>query len=157
MVIRYGEPVAAGLSRLAQMGCRDRARVVRLVCAQCPPFRSLLMHVMVARGIAFASGLDLAVAIVLVAGGAPAIWVAVLVLCGMIGFGFAALILTDSRFDLLLAILGAHRTDELHERLVTEQIYGGLPLDARPSPAATHHGGAQRHDRTCCGLSLGVA
>lgn len=151
MVIRSGEPVAAGLSRIAQMDRGDRDRVVRLVWARYPTFRSLLIRVMVARGIAFASGLDLAVVIVLVTGGVSALWVSILVLCGLVGFGSATLVLTDSRFDVLLAVLGAHRTDELHDRLVTEQVYGdGLPVEKPGS-----HTLCGRRDG-CRGLPRGV-
>lgn len=163
MVIRSGEPVAAGLRQFAQMDRGERARVVRLVCARYPAFRSLLIRVRVARGVAFASCLDLAVAIVLVTGGAPAAWVSILVLGGMVGFGSATLVLADSRFDLLLAVLGAHRTDELHDHLVTEQLYGDgsprEPLDAvatcgrsaqesGSAPLTCQHG----RDRVRCGL-----
>jgi hypothetical protein len=124
MAIRAGEPVTAGLSQLAQMDRRERARIIRQVCHQYPGFSSLLTQVAVARGVAFASGLALAVAVVLLVQGAGVGWVSVLVLGGLVGFAYVAVVLTDSRFDVLLAVLGAHRTDELYESLVTERVYG---------------------------------
>jgi hypothetical protein len=156
MVIHSGEPVVAGLRQFAQMDRGERARVVRLVCTRYPALRSLLVRVRVARGVAFASCLDLAVAIVLVTGGVPAVWVSILVLGGLVGFGSVTLVLTDSRFDLLLAVLGAHRTDELRERLVTEQLYGdGPPRDAvatgRPEDRSSPITCRREPDHTCCG------
>ncbi|GAA2779937.1 hypothetical protein [Saccharopolyspora taberi] len=124
MADRAAKPVTAGLSQVAQMDRRERARIVRQLCQQYPAFRSLLTQVTVARGIAFGSGLALAVAVMFLVQGVSVWWVATLVLGGLVGFGYVAVVLTDSRFDLLLAIIGAHRTDELHGRLVTEQIYG---------------------------------
>jgi hypothetical protein len=52
----------------------------------------------------------------------------ILMLLGLLGFGYVAVVLTDSRFDLLLAAIGAYRTDELYERLVTEQVYADEPV-----------------------------
>ena len=124
MAIRAGEPVAAGLNQVAQMDRRERAQLVRQLCRQHPAFRSLLTQVTVARGVAFGSGLALAVAVMLLAQGASVVWVSALVFGGLAGFGTVAVMLTDNRFDLLLAVLGAHRTDELHGRLVTHAIYG---------------------------------
>jgi hypothetical protein len=127
MAIRAGEPVTAGLSQLAQMDRRERARILRQLCHQYPVFRTLLTLLTVTRAVAFGSGLALAVAIALLVQGAPVWWVSVLVLGGLVGFGYVAVVLTDSRFDMLLAVLGAHRTDELYEWLVTEKVYGEDP------------------------------
>ncbi len=136
MTMRADGPVAAGLSRVARMHPRERARTVRDLCSDQPAFRSLLTRVSVARGVAFASGLALAVAIVLLVQGAPTWWVAGLVLTGLAGFGSVVIVLTDSRFDLLLAVLGAHRTDELHDRLVTDELYGDAHTrGAGPTPS----------------------
>ena len=84
----------------------------------------MLRQVTIARGVAFGSGLALAVAVMSLVNGGSVWWVAGLVFTGLGGFCYVAVALTDSRFDLLLAVLGAHRTDELHGRLVTDQIYG---------------------------------
>lgn len=124
MAMRAGKPVTAGLSQVAQMPPGERARIVRELCQQYPAFRSLLTQVTVARAVAFASGLALAVAIMLLVQGASVWWVSALVFGGLAGFGYVAVVLTDNRFDLLLAVLGAHRTDELHGRLVTDALYG---------------------------------
>jgi hypothetical protein len=128
MAIRAGKPVTAGLSQVAQMDRRERARIVRQLCEQYPAFRSLLTQVTRARGVAFGSGLALAVAVMLLVHGASVWWVSALVFGGLGGFGYVAVALTDSRFDLLLAVIGAHRTDELHGRLVTDQVYGDDPV-----------------------------
>jgi hypothetical protein len=128
MSVRAGRPVTAGLSQVAQMDRHDRARIVRQLCEQHPGFQALLTQVTVARGVAFGSGLALAVAVVLLVQGTSVWWVSALVFAGLAGFGYVAVVLTDSRFDLLLAVVGAHRTDELHGLLVTEQIYGEDPL-----------------------------
>ena len=127
MAIRAGRPVTAGLSQVAQMDRRERARIVRQLCQQHPAFRALIVQVTRARAVAFGSGLSLAVAVMLLVNGAPVCWVSAFVFGGLAGFGYVAVALTDSRFDLLLAVLGAHRTDELHGRLVTDQIYGDDP------------------------------
>ncbi|MBB5155539.1 hypothetical protein [Saccharopolyspora phatthalungensis] len=127
MVNRAAQPVTAGLSRLAQLDRRERARIIRQLCHQYPAFRSLLKQVTIARGVAFASGLVLALAVMFLVQGVSVWWVAGLVFTGLAGFCYVAVALTDSRFDLLLAVLGAHRTDELHGRLVTEQVYGDDP------------------------------
>ncbi len=133
MTIRAGEPVTAGLSRIAQMDRRERARLVRQLCHQYPAFRSLLTRVSIARGVAFGSGLALAVAVMLLVQGASVVWVSVLVFGGLVGFATVAVLLTDNRFDLLLAVLGAHRTDELHRNLVTHAIYGETPTSPQPA------------------------
>ncbi|MEU6269290.1 hypothetical protein [Saccharopolyspora shandongensis] len=127
MANRAAKPVTAGLSRLAQLDRHERARIIRQLCHQYPAFRSMLRQVTIARGIAFASGLLLALAVMFLAQGASVWWVSGLVFTGLAGFCYVAVTLTDSRFDLLLAVLGAHRTDELHGRLVTEQVYGDDP------------------------------
>lgn len=141
MAMRAGRPVTAGLSQVARMDPRERARTVRELCRNQPAFRSLLTRVSVARGVAFASGLVLALAIVLLVQGVPSGWVSLLVLVGLVGFASVAVVLTDSRFDLLLAVIGAHRTDELHDRLVVDEVYGDgtttgqeqvVPTDKRP-------------------------
>jgi hypothetical protein len=146
MAIRAGKPVTAGLDQVAQMDRRERARVVSQLCEQYPAFRSLLTQVSMARGVAFASGLALAVAVIMLVHGASVWGVSALVFVGLAGFGYVAVVLTDSRFDLLLAVLGAHRTDELHGRLVTDQIYGADPATSesdddaaqRPAIIASH-------------------
>lgn len=139
MVIRAGKPVVAGLDQVAQMDRRERARIVSQLCQQHPAFRSMLRQVAMARGLAFGSGLALAVAVVLLVHGASVWWVSALVFGGLVGFAYVAVVLTDSRFDLLLAVLGAHRTDELHGRLMTDQIYGVDPIsdtgDTKSTPA----------------------
>ncbi len=144
MAFRAGTPVAAGLSRLALMDRRERARIVRQLCKQDRAFRSMLTRVTIARGIAFASGLALAVAVMLLVQQVSVEWVSALVFLGLVGFCYVSVALSDSRFDLLLAVLGAHRTDELHERLVTEQIYGDeggaepdQPATSSTEPAAS--------------------
>lgn len=124
MAMRAGRSVTAGLSQVAQMPPRERVLLMRELSQQYPTFRSLLTQVTVARAVAFGSGLALAVAIVLLVQGASVWWVAALVFGGLGGFVSVTVMLTDSRFDLLLAVLGAHRIDELHGRLVTEDIYG---------------------------------
>lgn len=136
MAFRWGTPVAAGLSQVAQMDSRERGRIVRQLCQQYPAFRSLLRQVSVARGVAFASGLVLAVAVILLVQAVSVWWVATLVFAGLGGFGYVAVVLTDSRFDLLLAVLGAHRTDELHGRLITDQIYGDEPAAEPAQPVS---------------------
>lgn len=138
MAFRWGTPVAAGLSQVAQMDSRERGRIVRQLCQQYPTFRSLLRQVSIARGVAFASGLALAVAVILLVQVASVWWVATLVFAGLGGFGYVAVVLTDSRFDLLLAVLGAHRTDELHGRLVTDQVYGDEPVPEAAQPVSTY-------------------
>ncbi|MEV0704386.1 hypothetical protein AB0I53_41620 [Saccharopolyspora sp. NPDC050389] len=127
MANRAAKPVTAGLSRLAQLDRQERARIIRQLCHQYPAFRSMLKQVTIARGVAFASGLLLAVAVMFLVQGASVWWVSGCVFTGLAGFCYVAVALTDSRFDLLLAVLGAHRTDELHGRLVTEQVYGDDP------------------------------
>ncbi|GAA4619415.1 hypothetical protein [Saccharopolyspora hordei] len=124
MANRAAKPVTAGLSRLAELDRRERARILRQLCEQYPAFRALLKQVSVARAVAFGSGLVLAVAVMFLVNDAPVVLVSALVFTGLAGFCYVAVALTDSRFDLLLAVLGAHRTDELHGRLVTEQVYG---------------------------------
>lgn len=135
MVIRAGRPVAAGLHQVAQLDRQERARIARQLCQQYPPFRALQKQVAMARVLAFGSGLALAAAIMLLVRDASVWFVSALVFGGFAGFGYVAVVLTDSRFDLLLAVLGAHRTDELHARVVTSQIYGDEPeWDEPPEP-----------------------
>ncbi|MFC7340786.1 hypothetical protein [Saccharopolyspora griseoalba] len=124
MAKRAAQPVTAGLSRLAQLDRGEREELIAQLCRQYPAFRSMIKQVSIARGVAFGSGLVLAASVVCLAQGASAWLVAALVFGGLAGFGWVAVALTDSRFDLLMAVLGAHRTDELHGRLLTEQIYG---------------------------------
>lgn len=124
MAFHAGRPVTAGLSRVAQMDRRERARLVRELSRQHPAFRSLLRQVTVSRGIAFGSGLALALAVVLLAQGVPVVPVSLLVFLGLVGFAYVATVLTDHCFDLLLAVLGAHRTDELHGLLMADSLYG---------------------------------
>ncbi len=143
MIIRAGKPVTAGLSRVARMEPRERARIVGELHSQYPVFRSLLRLVNLARTVGFGSALALAVAVVLLVQDASVWWVCVLVLTGMAGFGFATVVLTDNRFDLLMAILGAHRTDELHGQLVAEEVYED-EANAREPRAATYESRASR-------------
>lgn len=124
MANRAAEPVTAGLNQLAGLDRRERGRLVRSLRAQYPVFRSMVVQVAIARSVGFASGLLLALAVVLIAEGAPAWAAAGLIFAGLAGFGYVVVTLTDSRFDLLLAVLGAHRTDEVRSALLTEQLYG---------------------------------
>ncbi|MBQ6644821.1 MAG: hypothetical protein IJH84_27885 [Saccharopolyspora sp.] len=131
MAFHAGKPVTAGLSQVAQMDRKERSRLVRELSRQHPAFRSLLRQVALTRATAFASGLVLAVAVVLLVQEVSVVWVSVLVFGGLIGFAYVAVVLTDHRFDLLLAVLGAHRTDELHGVLLAEQLYGAEPADSQ--------------------------
>ncbi|MFR9731281.1 hypothetical protein ACL03H_18795 [Saccharopolyspora sp. MS10] len=125
MAIHAGGPVTAGLSQVARMSRRERARLVRDLAGQHSLFRALWRRLMLARAIAFTSVVLLAAAVVLVLQReVPAEWVSVLVLGGLGGFAHVAIVLSDHRFDLLLAVLGAHRTDELHDRLLGDELYG---------------------------------
>lgn len=154
MAIHAGRPVTAGLSQVARMDRRERARLVRELSRQHPTFRSLWRQVMLSRGIAFTSVLALALAVILlVQSDVPARWVSALVLSGLAGFAYVSIVLTDHRFDLLLAVLGAHRTDELHGRLLTDELYGveAVEKEASPSepagrPGAEEAGGRQRDE-----------
>ncbi|MBA8823274.1 hypothetical protein FHX42_000603 [Saccharopolyspora lacisalsi] len=143
MIIRAGKPVTAGLSRVARMEPRERARIVGELYSQHPVFRSLLRQVNLARTVGFGSALMLAVAVMLLVQDASVWCVCVLVLAGMAGFGFVTVVLTDNRFDLLMAVIGAHRTDELHGQLVAEEVYED-EVNARESRAATPEPRASR-------------
>lgn len=158
MAIRTGKPVAAGLSQVAQMDRRERARIVRQLCQQHPAFRSLITQVTVARAVSFAAGLSLAVAVMLLVNQASAWWVSAFVFVGLAGFCYVAVVLTDSRFDLLLAVLGAHRTDELYGRLVTDELYGaeGGPHGHADPQRASEAGHAQPGTAMSAGQSPGV-
>ncbi|GAB2666791.1 hypothetical protein GCM10027271_27770 [Saccharopolyspora gloriosae] len=150
MAIHAGRPVTAGLSQVARMDRRERARLVRELSRQHPTFRSLWRQVMLARGIAFTSVLALALAVILlVQADVPTRWVSALVLGGLAGFAYVAIVLTDHRFDLLLAVLGAHRTDELHGRLLNDELYGAeaAEKEAPPSEPADHPGEEGADDR----------
>ncbi|MCA1228201.1 hypothetical protein [Saccharopolyspora sp. 6M] len=143
MAFHAGGPVTAGLSQVARMDRRERAGLVRELSRQHPTFRTLWRRLMLARAVAFTSVLALAVAVVLlVQDEVPARWVSVLVLGGLGGFAHVAIVLTDHRFDLLLAVLGAHRTDQLHDRLLADELYGsGTSEDERAEgeePRADH-------------------
>lgn len=134
MAFRAAQPVTAGLSRLAQLDRHERARIIRQLCQQHPVFRSMLRQAAIARVVAFASALALGASVITLAQ-ALNMWItASLVFAGMGGFCYVAVSLTSSRFDLLMAVLGAHRTDELHSKLVTEQIYGEEVAQAEPLP-----------------------
>lgn len=124
MAVHPGKPVNAALNQVAKMDAGERARLVRQLCEDHPLYASLLGRVGVARGVAFAAGLSLSVAILLLVQGASMLIVSGFVLAGLVAFGVVVVRLTDSRFDLLLAVLGAHRTDELHERLMDHEMYG---------------------------------
>lgn len=124
MAFHADRPVTAGLSQVAQMDRGERTRLVRELSRQHPSFRSLMRQLTVSRAVAFASGLALALAVMLLVNGVPVLPVSLLVLGGLIGFGYVATVLTDHRFDLLLAVLGAHRTDELHGLLMADSLYG---------------------------------
>ncbi|WP_092632027.1 hypothetical protein [Actinopolyspora mzabensis] len=86
----------------------ERTDAVRALDGNCPMYRSLRNTVTVARIAAFASGLALCVAVLLLAQHAPIEWVAGFVFAGLFGFGWVVVRLTDNRFDLLLAVLGAY-------------------------------------------------
>ncbi|RRO16201.1 hypothetical protein EIL87_14215 [Saccharopolyspora rhizosphaerae] len=124
MAHRAAQPVTAGLSRLAQLDRHERARIVRQLRHEYPAFRSMFRQAVVARAAAFASALLLGTSVMALAQGVNMWVVAGLVFAGMGGFCYVAVTLTNSRFDLLMAVLGAHRTDELHSKLITEQVYG---------------------------------
>lgn len=134
MAFRAAQPVTAGLSRLAQLDRHERARLVRQLCHQYPAFRSLFRQAIIARGVAFGSAVALGASVMTLAQGFDMWIVASLVFAGMGGFCYVAVTLTNSRFDLLMAVLGAHRTDELHSRLITEQIYGEEIAQVEPEP-----------------------
>ena len=123
MADRAAAPVTAGLSQLARMDRFELNRVMRQLCRQHPAFREQLQRVVWARGIALASGLVLALAVVFLCEQAPLWLVGGLVLAGLVGFGYVAVTLTDNRFDLLLAVLGAHSSDELRGALDPEQVH----------------------------------
>ncbi|MBE9374361.1 hypothetical protein IQ251_07850 [Saccharopolyspora sp. HNM0983] len=135
MADRAAGPVTAGLNQLADLDRHERTRIMRQLREQYPVFRSMVVHVAIARSLGFASALVLALAVVLIAEGAPTWSAGVLIFAGIAGFGYAVVALTDSRFDLLLAVLGAHRTDELRSRLVTEQLYGEEQSEQAPGNA----------------------
>ncbi|SDP47153.1 hypothetical protein SAMN04487905_104255 [Actinopolyspora xinjiangensis] len=102
------ETLVAGLDRVARMEADERAAVTRELGRDCPMYRSLLSTVTVARTVAFASGLALCVAVLILAQDAPMEWVAAFVFAGLFGFGWVVVRLTDNRFDLLLAVLGTY-------------------------------------------------
>ncbi|MDI2028494.1 hypothetical protein QFW96_07720 [Saccharopolyspora sp. TS4A08] len=136
MSFRAAQPVTAGLSRLAQLDRGERARLVRQLCHQYPVFRSMFRQALIARGVAFGSAVALGASVMTLAQGFDIWIVASLVFAGMGGFCYVAVTLTNSRFDLLMAVLGAHRTDELHSRLITEQIYGEEIAQVEPEAPA---------------------
>lgn len=111
----------------------ERVRAARYLRRHYPLYRVLSKRVALARALGFAAGLTLAVSVVLLVQGAGLVWVAGLVLLGLFLFGYVVVRLTDSRFDLLLAVLGAHRVEEAR----------GSP-DERGSGAET--GGVARGD-----------
>ena len=76
MADRTTAPVTAGLSQLAQMDRRERARVTRQLCQQYPAFRSMLRQVSIARAVAFGAALALAVAVMSLVNGSSVWWVA---------------------------------------------------------------------------------
>lgn len=156
MAHRAARPVTAGLSQLAQLDRRERARIVRQLCRHYPTFRTLLRQVSIARGATFASSLLLVLAVVFLVEGVSVAVVAGMVFVALGGFGYATVTLADSRFDLLLAVLGAHRTDELHAQLVTDRIYGPeqvsegehVPISGEePVDAAAGHTGKEKRGR----------
>lgn len=134
MAFRAAQPVTAGLSRLAQLDGRERARIIRQLGQQHPVFRSMLRQAITARAVAFGSALVLGASVVTLAQGFDMWIVASLIFAGMGGFCYVAVTLTSNRFDLLMAVLGAHRTDELHSKLITEQIYGDEVAQVEPLP-----------------------
>lgn len=93
----------------------ERVRAERYLRRHYPLYRALSTRVALARALGFAAGLALAVSVVLLVQGAGLLWVAGLVLLGLLLFGYVVVRLTDSRFDLLLAVLGAHRVEERPE------------------------------------------
>ena len=148
MAVPAGSPVSAGLAQVAHMGRRERESAVRRLRRQNSAFDAMLLRVDRARVLAFASGLALVVAVVFLAGGESVWLTGALVLAGLSGFGTVSLRLADSRFDVLLAVLGEHRAGELRaeqlqcERFDTEEA--AIPRqtsraggdDREPSPNA---------------------
>lgn len=124
MAVSAGSPVSVGLAQVAHMGCRERESAVRRLRRQNPAFDAMLLRVNRARVLAFASGVALVVALVLLAGGEPAWLTGALVLAGLSGFGTVSLRLTDSRFDVLLAVLGEHRAGELRAEQLRCERFG---------------------------------
>jgi hypothetical protein len=126
MAVSASSAVSAGLAQVAHMGRRERERVLRRLRRQNPAFDQMLAQVDRCRVVAFASGLVLLLAVVFLAGGEP-VWLAgAMVITGLSGFGTVSVRMTDSRFDLLLAVLGEHwaeqlRTEEVADQLVDEQ------------------------------------
>ncbi|SDQ70125.1 hypothetical protein [Actinopolyspora saharensis] len=107
-----GKAISASLDEIARMERAERVRAERYLRRHYPLYRALSTRVALARALGFAAGLALAVSVVLLAQGAGLLWVAGLVLLGLLLFGYVVVRLTDSRFDLLLAALGAHRAEE---------------------------------------------
>ncbi|WP_211210180.1 hypothetical protein [Actinopolyspora halophila] len=110
-----GRAISASLDEIARMERAERVRAERYLRRHYPLYRALSTRVALARALGFAAGLALAVSVVLLVQGAGLLWVAGLVLLGLLLFGYVVVRLTDSRFDLLLAALGAHRVEERHE------------------------------------------
>ncbi|SFT95734.1 hypothetical protein SAMN04487904_115107 [Actinopolyspora lacussalsi subsp. righensis] len=118
------ETLVTGLDRVARMEPGERTDAVRDLDRNCPMYRSLRKTVTVARIVAFASGLALCVAVLLLAQRSPIEWVAGFVFAGLFGFGWVVVRLTDSRFDLLLAVLGAYEAERTRDGSAVEDSPG---------------------------------
>ncbi|WP_033401898.1 hypothetical protein, partial [Actinopolyspora mortivallis] len=126
----FGRSIAADLEEVGRMDRAERARVLRDLRRNHPLYRTLSIRVALARATGFTSGLALAVAVVLLVQGAGLLWVSGFVLAGLFGFAYVVIRLTDSRFDLLLAVLGAqHRVESS-----PEEGDGSVERDVREIP-----------------------
>lgn len=140
MAIRPARPITAGLSQVARMDRRERTRVLRELRRQHGGLRRAYACVAVSRVLAFGAGLALALAVVVLAQGASVWWVVALIFVGLAGFLSVTVILTDNRFDLVLAVVGAHRTDELLEQLSVESRNSGdMEPERRPESRRGRH------------------
>ena len=138
MAVPASSSVSAGLAQVARMGRRERESAVRQLRQQSPVFGRMLSQVDRCRVVAFASGLALLVAVVFLAGGEPVWLTGALVITGLSGFGSVSVRMTDSRFDVLLAVLGEHWAEQLGaeqlgtEQLGTEQLGSGALVGGQP-------------------------
>lgn len=148
MAVPAGSPVSAGLAQVAHMGRRERESAVRRLRRENPAFDAMLTRVDRARLLAFASGLVLVVAVVLLADGEPVWLTGALVLTGLSGFGTVSARLADSRFDVLLAVLGEHRAGELRAEHRQGEPFGS---DGTAIPQQARAGGDDRQpsSRAC--------
>ena len=123
MADRAAAPVTAGLSQLARMDRFERNRVMRQLCRQHPAFREQLQRVVWPGALPWLPGWCWHWRWFSCASRPRFGSVGGLVLAGLVGFGYVAVTLTDNRFDLLLAVLGAHSSDELRGALDPEQVH----------------------------------